>query len=130
MTLIADECVYEPIIQALEAVHYRIVRIREVGSVRPDSVVMQTALDRGSVLLTLDIGIPSQAYVDEYASKGLSVVLLRWKKATPKDWQQIVETILRDGEKWEAIAAEAPCVISVQYGRMRVRRWSDIPPWR
>lgn len=129
MTLILDQCVYEPIIRALEAVQYDCVRLSLVtGSGQsPNEAVMQASLDRQAVLVPLDTGIPSQAYVDEFAAKGLTVVLLRWKTATPKDWQQILETILRHGAEWERIAASNPSVVSVRYRQMRPRPWSSIP---
>ncbi len=77
--------------------------------------------------MTLDAGIPSQAYLERFADNGLTVVLLRWKKSGSKDWQEMLETILKDGKKWEEIAEKDPSVISVSYGRMRVRSWKDMP---
>ncbi len=89
---------------------------------------MAGLLRLGGVLVTLDTGIPSQAYLYEYAHHGLTVVVLRWKTQFPKDWQQMVTAILRDGEKWERTTAETPSIIGVTRSRSRVRPWSTIPP--
>ena len=84
-------------------------------------------LRQGGVLVTMDTGIPSQAYLFEYAQNGLTVVVLRWKKSTPKDWQEMAVSILRYGEDWEQIAAVTPSVISVNRRRSRARAWQDVP---
>ncbi len=97
MTLVADANVPDPIIRALQAIGFDIKRLSELGSpAMPDREAMKAAVDVGGILLTADMGIPSQAYLFEYAKAGLTVVLLRWKTSTPEDWQQIVETVLRD----------------------------------
>ena len=90
---------------------------------------MQACLDNEGILVTLDKGMPSQAYAFEYASKGLSVVLLRWKSNKQEAWQQITEIILRDHKLWFEIAQKETSVISVSYkGGSRSRSWSDISP--
>lgn len=127
MTLVADENIPYPIIHALQDVRYDVVRAADAGARGPDAAVMEATLRRGHLLMTMDVGLPSQAYVDRFAARGLSVVLLRWKTSTARDWQQILETILRDGEKWHRHAAERPCVISVRYFRSRVRPWDTLP---
>ena len=129
MTLVADADIPDPIIRPLQEVRYDIIRAKDLRlPSRPDRDLMAGILQLGGVLLTLDTGIPSQAYMYEYAHQGLTVVVLRWKTQFPKDWQEMVSAILRDGEKWARIAAETPSIISVTRSRSRVRPWSTIPP--
>lgn len=126
--LVADADVPMPVIRALQAVQYPIVTYNEIGApVRPDKALMQHVLRHSRVLITRDTGIPSQAYVAQYPAQGLSIVLLRWKTSTPKDFQEMAMMILRDGEKWEERAAHTPSIISVSKNRSRYRAWSDIP---
>ena len=129
MTLVADADVPDPIIRALQELRYDIVRAGDLGLAnRPDRDLMAAILQTGGVLLTLDKGIPSQAYLYEYAHHGLTVVVLRWKTQFPRDWQEMAYAILRDGHKWLQMAAEAPSIISVSRSGSRVRPWSSIPP--
>ena len=79
------------------------------------------------VLVTRDTGIPSQAYAAQYAHNGLTIVLLRWKTSTMKDFQQMAEAILRDGEKWIHIAETTPSIISVNRHQSRPRAWAEVP---
>ncbi len=129
MRLIADHCIYEPIVLALSNLKFPLISIKEIQSERPDYTVMQACLDNDGILLTLDKGMPSQAYAFEYASKGLTVVLLRWKSNKEEAWQQITEIILRDHKLWLEIAQEETSVISVRYkGGSRPRTWAEISP--
>ena len=129
MKLIADHCIYDPIIQALSALRLPILRIQDIQSKMPDYSVMQACLENDGILLTLDKGIPSQAYAFEYAKDGLTVVLLRWKSNSPRAWQQITEIILRDYEQWIEVAETETSVISVSYNRgSRPHSWADISP--
>lgn len=128
MTLIADANVPDPVIQALLAVKFDVKRIKDIAKTRPDRAVMQACLDVQGVLVTLDQGIPSQAYLYEFAKNGLTVVLMRWKKSTHRDWQEMVEVTLKDARKWEEAASKEPVIISVSYKRgSRIRPWSTIP---
>jgi hypothetical protein len=115
--------VYEPIVAALRAVKFDIVRV----PARSDRNLMAVSLERHSVLITRDVGIPSQAYAFQYAQNGLTVVLLRWKESNPKAWQQIVASILTHAEEWERMAAQAPSIISVSQRGYRSRTWQTIP---
>lgn len=129
MTLVADADIQDPVIQALQAVKYDIVRYSEVGlPIRPDRALMEALLQSGGILLTGDTGIPSQAYLHEYGIHGLTVVLLRWKQQRAKDWQEMVEAILRYGESWERTAREMPSLISVSRNGSRERPWHTLPP--
>jgi len=129
VTFIADANVPDPVIQALLAVKFDVKRIKDIAPTRPDRFVMQGCLETGGILITFDQGIPSQAYLYQFAKNGLTVVLLRWKKSTYKDWQQMVEIILRDAHIWEEAARNEPSIISVSYKRgTRIRAWSTIPP--
>ena len=129
MTLVADADVPDPVIRSLQAVRYDIIRYTELGlPSTPDRALMAALLQSGGILLTRDTGIPSQAYLYEYGIHGLTVVLLRWKQQRARDWQEMVEAILRYGESWEALAEEEPCIISVSRGRSRPRPWRTLPP--
>lgn len=126
---IADHCIFAPIVQALSVLKFPIKSIQQVQKERPDYSVMRTCLIQNAILITLDLGIPSQAYAFQYAKAGLTVILLRWRTQTPKDWQQMTEVILRDHEQWSAIAKKDTSVISVSYkGGSRPRSWSQISP--
>jgi hypothetical protein len=125
---VADADLPEPVVKALQILQYGILRYSEIGApVRPDSELMYAVLKHGGVLVTRDTGIPSQTYLFEYAQNGLTVVVLRWKESTPRDWQEMAGAILRDGERWEQIAVEIPSVISVSRSRSRARAWQDVP---
>jgi len=127
--LIADHCVYEPIIQALKKLQFPILSIYDIQDGRADYTVMQACLDNNGILITLDRGIPSQAYAFEYASKGLSVVLLRWKSSKQDAWQEMTEVILRESKHWIETAERETSIISVSYkGGSRPHAWSDISP--
>jgi len=129
LKLIADHCVYEPIVLALSNLKFPLISIKEIQSEIPDYTVMQACLDNDGVLITLDTGMPSQAYAFEYAKNGLTVVLLRWKSGNHEAWQQITEVILRDHKLWFEIAQEETSVISVSYkGGSRPRAWAEISP--
>ena len=128
MTLVADGDVPDPVIRALQAVQYDIVRPQELGvPLRPDTSLMAGLRPGEHVLVTRDTGIPSQAYLFEFGQRGLTVVVLRWKRQLPKDWQKRVMAVLRDGESWERMAARAPSVISVNRRGSRPRGWSSLP---
>ena len=63
--LVADADLPEPVMKALRAVRYPIARYSDLGlPVRPDGALMQKMLESTEhrVLVTLDAGIPSQAY--------------------------------------------------------------------
>jgi hypothetical protein len=128
VTLVADADVPIPVIQALKAVRYNIIRYSEIGLPTPDRALMEALLNVGGILVTRDTGIPSQAYLYEYGLHGLTVVVLRWKQHRAKDWQEMVEAILRYGESWEAIAKEQPSLISVSRSGSRARPWHTLPP--
>ncbi len=129
MTFIADDNVPDPVIQALLAVKFDIKRIKDIVATKPDYSVMQSCLEENGILVTFDLGIPSQAYYYEFAKNGLTVVLLRWKRSTYRDWQEMVEIILRDAHIWKEAASKESSIISVSYKRgSRVRFWSTIPP--
>lgn len=129
--LVADADVPRPVIAALQAVGYDVKSYSELGlPVRPDEALAEGVKQLHAILLTMDLGIPSNAYVEELARSGLTVVVLRWKRSRPIDWQEMVLAILRYGAEWEASAAESPCVISVTRVRARTRRWDDLPPRR
>lgn len=124
--LIADGDVPDPVITSLQAVQFPIVRYKELAlPVRPDKQLMAKILSAQGIMLTMDKGIPSQAYLFEYAQNGLTVVVLRWKKSRPIDFQQMVLAILRDGESWGNTTQ--PSVISVSQHGSRPRAWSTIP---
>lgn len=130
--LVADADVPFPVIRALKILRYPLITYDEIGApVRPDTALMAHILDHvqeSPVLVTKDTGIPSQAYVGQYAQAGLTVVLLRWKTLTYPDFQKMTELILRDGEKWIEIASHTPSVISVSRHGSRPRAWSQVPP--
>ncbi len=130
--LVTDADVPYPVIRALKILRYPIVTYGENGApVRPDTALMAHVLahvQESPVLVTKDTGIPSQAYVGQYAQAGLTVVLLRWKTSTYPDFQKMAELILRDGEKWVEIASHTPSVISVSRHGSRPRAWSQFPP--
>ena len=129
MIFITDHLVYDPIVRALLEVRFDVKRINEILQTKPDRFVMQACLENDGILITMDRGIPSQAYYYEFGQNGLTVVVLRWKTATPTDWQQMVEVILREANKWREAAKLAPSIISVSYKRgSRIRAWSTIPP--
>lgn len=111
MSFIADHDVPDPVIQALLAVKFDVKRIKEISPQRPDRFVMQAYLDAKGILITLDKGIPSQAYAYEFAKNGLTVVLLRWKELKYQDWQEMVEIILRDDDCWQRAASIEPSII-------------------
>jgi hypothetical protein len=126
--LVADADVPDPVIEALKILGYGIVRYNELNlPIRPDGPLMEGVLANNGVLLTKDNGIPSQAYLFQYAQHGLTVVVLRWKQSNPKAWQEMAETILRDGASWEELANHTPSVISVTRRGSRPRAWSTIP---
>jgi hypothetical protein len=129
LIVIADACIVDPVIRALKELKFAIVTISELKSERPDYSVMQCCLKNQGILITLDTGIPSQAYAFQYARNGLTVVLLRWKSQNREAWQQMTEIILRDHKYWIEIAEKEPSVISVSYRRgSRTRSWKDISP--
>ena len=128
--LVADADVPGPVLNGLRAVEFPIVSFREIGApVRPDSALIEHMLSNSDcrVLVTLDKGIPSQRYVAQFSEQGLTVVLLRWKTSTTRDFEEMVSRILYDGYKWEQAAAESPHVISANRYRSRYRRVGDIP---
>lgn len=126
--LVADADVPFPVIRALKILQYPIATFDEIGApVRPDKALMEDVLRYSRVLVTRDMGIPSQAYVAQYPAQGLSIALLRWKTSTPKDFQEMTQIILRDGAKWEEHAADTPSIISVGRNGSRYRAWTDIP---
>lgn len=126
--LVADADVPFPVIQALKTLQYPIATFDEIDApVRPDKALMEHVLLHSRVLITRDMGIPSQAYVAQYPAQGLSVVLLRWKTSTPKDFQEMAMMILRHGHEWETLAMHTPSIISVNRNRSRPRAWSDVP---
>ena len=128
MTLVADGDVPDPVIKALQTVQYDIIRPQDLGvPLRPDKSLMAGLRPSEHVLVTRDTGIPSQAYLFEFGQRGLTIVVLRWKRQLPKDWQEMVLAVLRDGETWERVAARAPSVISVNRQRSRYRNWSSLP---
>jgi hypothetical protein len=126
--LVADADVPGPVIAALKILRYPIATHVDIGApVRPDTALMDSVLAHSHVLVTRDAGIPSQAYVAQYPRRGLTVVLLRWKTATFKDFQEMAEMILRDGTRWEEIASHTPSVISVNKRGSRHRAWQHVP---
>ncbi len=126
--LVSDADVPMPVISALKILRYPIVTYNDIEApVRPDKALMEHVLLHSRVLVTRDTGIPSQAYVAQYPSQGLTVALLRWKTSTYKDFQEMALAILRYGEKWEEIASHTPSIISVNRNRSRERAWSEIP---
>jgi len=125
--LIADADVPDPVIRALQSVQFNIRRVTDIVSSSSDRAVMRAILESGGILVTRDLGIPSQAYLYEFAKNGLTVVLLRWKSSTPKEWQEMVEIVLRESELWRYVASREPSVISVNKRGSRVRPWSAIP---
>ena len=129
MTLIAYSDPPRPLIGALKILKYDIATLEELAiPVRPDSELMAGLLRTPHrVLVTMDTGIPSQAYLYRYAQAGLTVVLLRWKTRTPRDLQEMAVAILTHGSAWEALAAREPGIISVSRSGWRHRAWSRIP---
>jgi predicted nuclease of predicted toxin-antitoxin system len=128
LKLITDHQMPDPVVQALLAVKFDVVRVKELTPVTDDLSVMQACVDADGILITRDVGIPSKAYLYGFAQKGLTVVLLRWKHDQYRDWQQMVEIILRDAHLWEQIASTSPSIISISYaGGSRARSWSRIP---
>ena len=126
--LVADADIPFPVIRALKILQYPIATFDDIGApVRPDKALMEHVLQHSRVLITRDTGIPSQAYVAQYPAQGLSVVLLRWKTSTPKDFQEMAMMILRHGEEWEQRASHTPSIISVNRNGSRYRAWSDVP---
>ncbi|MXY46004.1 MAG: hypothetical protein F4Y44_03260 [Chloroflexi bacterium] len=126
--LVTDADVPFPVIRALKILQYPIATFDEIGApVRPDKALMEHVLRYSRVLITRDMGIPSQAYVAQYPDQGLSIALLRWKTSTPKDFQEMAQMILRDGDKWENRASQTPSIISVSRNGSRYRSWSDVP---
>ena len=128
--LVADADVPGPVITALKALRYPIVTFQDIGApIRPDTALIEHMLNHSDhrILLTLDQGIPAQAYIDQFHRRGLTVALLRWKSSTARDFQEMAIRILQDGEKWEEIAARSPSVISVNRRGFRVRQWKDVP---
>ena len=128
--LVADADVPGPVLQKLRAIDFPIVSFREIGApVRPDSALIEHMLSSSDhrVLVTLDKGIPSQRYVAQFCERGLTVVLLRWKTSTTRDFEEMVSRILSDGDRWEQAAAEFPHVISANRHRSRYRQVGDIP---
>lgn len=66
--LIADADVPDPVVQALQILGYGIVRYAELNiPVRPDKALLEGVLSHQGVVITKDTGIPSQAYLFEYA---------------------------------------------------------------
>ena len=126
--LVADADVPGPVIDALKVLQYPIATYDDIGApIRPDTELMAYALRHSRVLVTMDKGIPSQAYTAQFPARGLTVVLLRWKTSTYKDFQEMVGMILRYGEKWEQIASHTPSIISVSRSGSRDRAWGDVP---
>ena len=126
--LVADADVPGPVIAALKILRYPIATYDDIGApVSPDTALMACVLDRSRVLITRDKGIPSQAYVAQYAQRGLTIVLLRWRTTTAEDLQKMAETILRDGSKWEETASYTPSIISVSKHGSRSRAWGSVP---
>ena len=126
--LVADADIPFPVIRALKILQYPIATFDDIGApVRPDKALMEHVLQHSRVLITRDTGIPSQAYVAQYPAQGLSVVLLRWKTSTPKDFQEMAMMILRHGGEWEQRASHTPSIISVNRNGSRYRAWSDVP---
>ncbi|MDP2935240.1 MAG: hypothetical protein Q8O86_01980 [Dehalococcoidia bacterium] len=66
--LIADADVPDQVIQALQAVRFEIIRAKELGiPIDDDRPLMEGVRERNGVLTTKDTGIPSQAYLYQYA---------------------------------------------------------------
>lgn len=127
--IVADGDVPDPVVTALKTLGYDIKTCDDLGlPVRMDPKIMAGALAHNSILLTMDTGVPSQAYLFELAQNGLSVVVLRWKVCNCKAFQEMALAILRDGEDWQRKAANDPCVISVNNRKSRCRSWSNISP--
>ena len=123
MTLIADASVPDPVVRALQAVRFDIRRLGDIaaGDVT-DRAVAHSVLEYGGILLTLDLAPAPTPYVGELIENGLTVVSLRWNAATPLDWQQMVDAILRKADSWLQAAAEGPSLISVSHaGGSRTR---------
>ena len=128
--LVADADVPGPVITALKVLRYPVVTFQDIGApIRPDTALIEHMLTFSDhrILLTLDQGIPGQAYIDQFHRRGLTVVILRWKTSTTRDFQEMAVRILQDGEKWEEMAARSPSVISVNRRGYRVREWKDVP---
>ena len=78
--LVADADVPGPVITALKALSYPIVTFQDIGApIRPDTALIEHMLNFSDhrILLTLDQGIPGQAYIDQFHRRGLTVVILR-----------------------------------------------------
>ena len=128
--LVADADVPSQVVDALKILKYPIATYQDIGApVRPDSALIEHMLSHSDyrVLVTRDTGIPGQAYIDQFHRRGLTVVLLRWKTSTPRDFQEMAVRILLDGEKWEQTAADTPSVISANRRGSRIRQWRDLP---
>ncbi len=124
---ISDHCIDYPVIQSLLAVKFDIKRIEDCTQKTDDRSVMEVCLAEKAILITLDKGMSSQAYFYQFGRNGLTLVLLRWRHQTYKDWQQMVQIILRDAHLWEKASNPEPSMISVSYKRgTRVRPWSHI----
>ena len=59
----------EPAVRSLLEVKFHIRRIKEIAEIRPNHPVMQACLDADGILITFDLGIPSQAYLYEIAQR-------------------------------------------------------------
>lgn len=129
MIFVADDCIFDPIVKSLQILKFDIRRRWDFGIPSDDPPILEACLIDHNILITFDLGMPPQAYYYEFGQNGLTVIQLRWKTNKPKDWQQIVEVILRDSDTWKETAVNEPSVISVSYkGGSRSRAWKDIPP--
>jgi len=129
LIFVADDCIYDPIVRALQIIRFEVKRRTDIGTRSPDPPILEACLHDHNILITFDMGIPPQAYLYDFGQNGLTIVLLRWKTSTYKDWQQIVEIILRDSSKWKESAQKEAGIISVNYKKgSRIRLWKDIPP--
>ncbi len=59
---ISDHCILDPVVQSLLSVKFDIKRIGDCTQKTDDESVMQVCLSEKAILITLDKGIPSQAY--------------------------------------------------------------------
>ena len=129
MILIADADLWDPVIRSLQAVRFPIARLSELGiPLRPDSTVMQGVLDHNGMLITRDVGVPSQAYLYQFGAKGITVVVVRLKPENPTAWQRTVEVVLRHWDGWQQTAATGPSLITVNWNAVRARQWATLPP--
>ncbi len=129
MTLLFDQDIPEPVVAALRAVRFPFYTVDE-GEVPggKDKGVMERALALNcAILVTRDLGMYPQAYYHQYTQNGLTVVQLRWKRNTNKDFQEMLLAILRDCDSWESFAKEGPSIISVNRKGSRRRDWQSIP---